>query len=71
MTTYKVQGTLTTGGNYRFFVECESDRMAQSIIINWLMQAKQTAETLFVAEATEAEISLADRILVFREKVGA
>ena len=71
MTTYKVQGTLTMGWNYRFFVKCESEMIAQSIIINRLMQVKRTAQTMRITEATNAEIASAPRVLTVMEKVGA
>ena len=69
MTTYKVQGTLTTGWNYRFFVECESENMAQSVIINRLMQVKRTVETMRITEATNSEIAYA-HVLTVMEKAG-
>ena len=69
MTTYKVQGTLTMGWDYRFFVKCESEMIAQSIIINRLMQVKRTAQTMRITEATNAEIASAPRILTVMERV--
>ena len=71
MTTYKVEGIQSTGWNFRFFVKCETPNIAQSVIINRLMQVKTTAETMFVSEATATEIAKADRVLVVSERVGA
>lgn len=71
MQTYKVEGTQSTGWNFRFFVKCETPNIAQSVIINRLMQVKRPAETILVTEATSNEIAKAIRILVVEEKVGA
>ena len=71
MQTYKVEGNASTGQNFRFFVKCETPNIAQSVIINRLMQVKQPAETILVTEATPNEIAKAIRILVVEEKVGA
>lgn len=62
--TYKVQGLMKSGTEYRFIVQSVNEMVAQRAIIDRIHAIKNSIDTITVTEATLDEVLKANRILV-------